>query len=105
MKKYIAVIALGVSLSLAPLAGAQASAAADAGYYVGSGFGSLLYTPIKFASAIFMGVSGGLSLMGTVPAGAEQHSIDFVKLGMSGDWWISPDHLRGERPLQFMQAP
>jgi len=69
----------------------------------GSGFGSLLYTPIKFASALILGITGGLSLIGTVPTGSEKNSIDIVKLGMSGDWWVSPDHVRGTTPLKFME--
>ncbi|MEE9424722.1 MAG: hypothetical protein V3V18_07050 [Methylococcales bacterium] len=68
----------------------------------GSGFGSLLYTPIKFASALILGITGGLSLIGTVPTGSEKNSIDIVKLGISGDWWVSPDHVRGTTPLKFM---
>ncbi|MEE9412038.1 MAG: hypothetical protein V3V22_03190, partial [Methylococcales bacterium] len=93
--KLIALLALTCSLTLAPFSASQAVEASEAGYIVGSGFSSLIYTPIKFASALILGIPGGLSLMGTVPAGAEKHSIDIVKLGMSGDWWISPDHLRG----------
>ncbi len=69
----------------------------------GSGFSSLIYTPMKFVSALLMGIGGGLSLIGTVPTGTEKNSIDIVKLGMSGDWWITPDHIRGTSPFNFIK--
>lgn len=90
---------------ITPLTEARAEGAADIGYAIGSGFGTLIYTPLKLASALFMGVTGGISLMGTVLAGAEQQSIDFVKLGMSGDWWVAPEHVRGTRAFHFMETP
>ncbi len=62
----------------------------------------MIYTPIKFASALLLGITGGLSLMGTIPAGVEQKSIDIVKTGVSGDWWVSPEHLRGTRRFRFI---
>lgn len=105
MKKIFAILTLCLSLMIVPLTEVRAEGAADIGYAVGSGFGTLIYTPLKLASAVFMGVTGGISLMGTVLAGAEQHSIDFVKLGMSGDWWVAPDHLSGDRQFHFMEAP
>ncbi|MEE9424721.1 MAG: hypothetical protein V3V18_07045 [Methylococcales bacterium] len=75
--------------------------ASEIGYIAGSGFSSLIYTPLKFASALALGIPGALSLLGTVPANAEEQSIKIVKFGLSGDWWISPDHLSGTRPLRF----
>jgi hypothetical protein len=128
MKKYnklIILLSLACSLTLASIGASQAaieviedkqqpaevskasddSAVADYLAIAGSGFSSLLYTPIKFASALILGITGGLSLIGTVPTGSEKNSIDIVKLGISGDWWVSPDHLRGTTPFNFMQSP
>jgi len=105
MKKNFAILTLSLFLMITPLTEARAEGAADIGYAIGSGFGTLIYTPLKLASAVFMGFTGGISLMGTVLAGAEQQSIDFVKLGMSGDWWVAPKHLRGDEQFHFMEAP
>ncbi|MEE9346065.1 MAG: hypothetical protein V3U88_10715 [Methylococcales bacterium] len=99
--KLIVLLALICSLTLAPINASQAMEASEIGYIAGSSIGSLIYTPIKFASALMLGIPGGLSLMGTAPVGAEKHSIDIVKLAMSGDWWISPDHFRGTKPFRF----
>ena len=99
--KIIILFFLTCSLTLAPIRTSQAMEASDIGYIVGSGFSSLIYTPIKFASALALGIPGALSLLGTVPTNTEEQSINIVKLGLSGDWWISPDHLRGTRSFRF----
>ncbi|GEM_PF-3201211 len=94
-----------LALILMPLNKGLAASASEVGYIAGSGFTSLIYTPIKFASALFLGIIGGLSLLGTVPAGVQDHSAAIVKTGYSGDWWISPSHLRGERPFIPIELP
>lgn len=100
--KIFLLVTLASSLTLAPINSSHAVEASEVGYMAGSGFGSLIYTPIKFASALVIGIVGGLSLMGTVPADAQHHSVNIVKAGWSGDWWITPDHLRGEQSFEFM---
>ncbi len=105
LKKIVFSSLLISSLSVAPLTATQASGVEEAGYITGSVFSSLLYSPIKLASAAILGVTGGLSLMGTVPTETEEHSVNIVKLGMSGDWWVSPEHLRGNDSLRFMEEP
>ena len=94
LNKRFVIFIFSCSLILSPFSISHAQAESNAGYIAGSGFSSLIYTPIKIASALLLGITGGLSLMGTIPAGAEQKSIDIVKTGMSGDWWISPEHLQ-----------
>lgn len=102
-KKHLILWLLCGTLTLSPIAISQARAETGVGYVAGSAFSSLIYTPIKFASALIMGIGGGLSLMGTIPAGAEQESIKIVKTGMSGDWWVSPEHLSGRRQFKFIE--
>lgn len=104
MKKYnrlLAALGLSIILTLLPLKASYASDVSNAGYIAGSGFSSLLYTPIKGAYALLMGVTGGLSLMATIPANKPSISLDLVNIGIGGDWWVSPNHLRGKVPLKF----
>ncbi len=100
-KRYLTIFGLICALFFTPINASHASDGSNIGYMVGSGFSSLLYTPIKGAYAIVMGVTGGLSLMATLPASRSDISLDLVNLGFGGDWWVSPDHLRGKRPLHF----
>lgn len=101
IKEFITAVAFIFTLTFTPTNTAHAADAAEIGYIVGSGFTSLIYTPIKGAYALLMGVTGGLSLMATLPANKHDISIDLVNLGIGGDWWVSPDHLRGVRNLHF----
>jgi len=72
------------------------------GWWVGAGFSSLLYTPVKTAFALIMGITGGLSMMGTVPSGDTYVSTQIIKWGIYGDWIIRPDHLQGYSPVKFV---
>ncbi|MCK5829197.1 MAG: hypothetical protein KAH20_02740 [Methylococcales bacterium] len=100
---FFTVLGLIFILFFAPLKTSHANenSGTDYGYIAGSGFTSLIYTPLKGAYALLMGVTGGLSLMATMPANKSDISLDLVNLGIGGDWWVSPDHLRGNRPLHF----
>ncbi len=76
--------------------------AADVSGWVGAGICSLIYTPVKTAFALLMGITGGLSMIATVPAGDTSASAQIVKWGMYGDWLIRPDHLYGQNPVRFV---
>jgi hypothetical protein len=76
--------------------------AADVPGWIGAGFCSLIYTPMKTAFALLMGITGGLSMIATVPAGDTSASAQIVKWGMYGDWLIRPDHLYGQSPVRFV---
>jgi hypothetical protein len=101
MRKFriLSVLPLLVLLVLSPV---QKSHASDGGAWVGAGFCSLLYTPIKTAFALLMGITGGLSMIATVPAGDTEASAQIVRWGIYGDWLIRPDHLRGQSPVVFV---
>jgi len=72
--KILAPFVLTCLLTLAPLCTSQAMENSEIGYIAGSGFSSLIYTPLKFASALALRIPGALSLLGTVPANAEEQS-------------------------------
>ncbi|MEE9396949.1 MAG: hypothetical protein V3V31_08040 [Methylococcales bacterium] len=101
LKEFIPIVILTLTLILTPINVSHAVETSEMGYIAGSGFTSLIYTPIKGAFALLLGVTGGLSLMATVPANKSDISIELVNLGFGGDWWVSPDHLRGKRDLKF----
>ena len=100
-KRIMTVFFLSIVLTFLPV---QKSYANDnqVGWWIGAGFTSLLYTPVKTAFALLMGITGGLSMMGTVPSGDADVSTQIVKWGMYGDWIIRPDHLQGYSPVQFV---
>ncbi|MGH8475992.1 MAG: hypothetical protein ACRER2_09510 [Methylococcales bacterium] len=101
MKKIniLLISCLSLVLVLSPV---NESQAANAGEWVGAGLCSLIYTPIKTAFAVLMGVTGGLSLIATVPAGDTNASSQIVEWGMHGDWLIRPDHLNGRSDIKFV---
>lgn len=100
-KRIMTVFFLSIVLTFLPV---QKSYANDnqVGWWIGAGFTSLLYTPVKTAFALLMGITGGLSMIGTVPSGDANVSTQIVKWGMYGDWIIRPDHLQGYSPVQFV---
>ena len=100
-KRIMTAFFLSILLTFLPV---QKSYANDnqVGWWIGAGFTSLLYTPVKTAFALLMGITGGLSMMGTVPSGDADVSTQIVKWGMYGDWIIRPDHLQGYSPVQFV---
>ncbi len=100
-KRILTVFILSVFLLFIPVQKSYADTE-QVGWWVGAGFTSLLYTPVKTAFALLMGITGGLSMMGTVPSGDTQVSTQIVKWGMYGDWIIRPDHLQGKSPVKFV---
>ncbi len=101
IKRIITVFFLSSILMITPVQKSYANND-QIGLWTGAGFCSLLYTPVKTAFALLMGITGGLSMMGTVPSGDTNVSIQMVKWGMYGDWIIRPDHLQGYSPVKFV---
>jgi len=100
-KKIIKACFLSTLLMFTPVQKSYANSD-QVGWWIGAGFTSLLYTPVKTAFALLMGITGGLSMMGTVPSGDAEVSEQIVKWGMYGDWIIRPDHLQGYSPVNFV---
>jgi hypothetical protein len=100
-KKIITACFLSTLLMFIPVQKSYANSD-QVGWWIGAGFTSLLYTPVKTAFALLMGITGGLSMMGTVPSGDTEVSEQIVKWGMYGDWIIRPDHLQGYNPVNFV---
>ncbi|MGB0911173.1 MAG: hypothetical protein ACPGYT_12490 [Nitrospirales bacterium] len=76
------------------------SSSESLGSHVASGALSILYTPAKLVYAGLGGVFGGLAYILT--AGDERAADSIWTGSLQGDFYITPAHLRGDTPLQFM---
>lgn len=69
------------------------------GLQVASGALSILYTPMKVIYAGLGGIIGGLAYVVTAGNGRVAQNIWDVSL--AGDYWVTPAHLEGNKPLHF----
>ena len=94
-------LALLIAVAFAPgVSRAGDSTASEAGFGVGAVFCSLIYGPTKLVYAtlglVFGGLAWGLS-------GGDQDVLDAVMIpAVRGDYVVTPSHLRGDRPLEFI---
>lgn len=72
----------------------------EAGLGVAAGLISLFYAPAKVLYAAGGGLVAGLAYV--VSAGDEQVTDPILTPALRGDYVITPAHLRGERPLEFI---
>ena len=72
----------------------------EAGLGVAAGLISLLYAPAKVLYAAGGGLVAGLAYV--VSAGDQQIVDPILTPALRGDYVITPAHLRGERPLEFI---
>jgi hypothetical protein len=84
---------------------ASPAAAADweeIGMWTGAGAASLIYTPLKLASCVVLGVGGGLSYAVTIPMDNTDLSQEIMQWGWAGDWMIRPEHLTMDETPEFI---
>lgn len=87
----------------APAASSESSeggSASSAGMGAAAGLSTLLYLPLKAAFAIGGGVVGGLAY--AFSGGNENAAKSIWTTSMYGTYIITPDHLRGDRPIRFL---
>jgi hypothetical protein len=72
----------------------------SAGMQVAAGFSTLLYFPLKAVFAIAGGIVGGLTYAFT--GGDENAAKRVWTTSMYGTYIITPDHLRGDKPVRFL---
>ncbi|MCC6968313.1 MAG: hypothetical protein IT391_18805 [Nitrospira sp.] len=87
------------SSSNVPVSSSDASAS-GVGMQVGSFLASLIYSPLKLAFAIGGGVVGGLAY--GFSGGSEQTAKNIWVPSMYGTYIITPDHLKGDKPIRFL---
>ena len=90
-------IALGIALGASP---PPASAAGDAPWRIGAVIATSLYMPAKVLYAATGVMAGGI---GWGLSGVSREALDLVMgPAVHGDYRITPEHLRGERQLEFL---
>ena len=79
---------------------AEGGSASSAGMGAAAGVSTLLYLPLKAAFAIGGGIVGGLAY--AFSGGNENAAKSIWTTSMYGTYIITPDHLRGDRPIRFL---
>jgi hypothetical protein len=99
------VLAAAVAASLALGAGAARAEEerqpvdSEAGIGVAAGLVSLVYTPAKVLYALGGGVAAGMAYLAS--AGDQSVTEPILTPSLRGDYVVTPEHLRGERSLEF----
>ena len=100
------------TVTMAPSAWSQESAAprssesteggtaSSAGMGAASAVATILYFPFKAVFAIGGGIVGGLAY--AFSGGNEQAAKSIWDTSLRGTYYISPDHLQGNRPIRFL---
>jgi len=74
--------------------------ASSAGMGAAAAVATILYFPFKAAFAIGGGIVGGLAY--AFSGGNEQAAKSIWDTSLRGTYYISPDHLQGNRPIRFL---
>jgi hypothetical protein len=104
--KSMMVIALTLALIVPSTAswadaGAHESTPAQIGSGVGSVVGSAVYFPFKASFCILGGLGSGVTLIAAGPQAANK----VASASCRGTWAITPDMVKGERPVKFVGDP
>ncbi|MCS6319072.1 MAG: hypothetical protein H8K05_15115 [Nitrospira sp.] len=79
---------------------ANDASASGVGVQVGSALATIVYFPLKLAFAIGGGVVGGLAY--GFSGFSEQTAKNIWVPSMYGTYVITPDHLKGDKPIRFL---
>lgn len=97
-------------LAFVPLVSAQSkeeggaeSTGSQAGMGVASFFVNLVYMPTKVAYAILGGIVGGFAY--GLTGGDDKVAKKVWDTSLRGTYVITPDHLRGDKPVRFLGVP
>lgn len=93
----VCVLALGGAPSAAL---ADDGTAEEAGWGIASALGSLVYGPAKVVYAVGGTVVGGFAWL--FSAGDMDVAVPIWKRSVRGDYVLTPQHVRGERPIEFI---
>ncbi len=84
----------------APSTTSEGGSSSSAGMQAAAGLSNLLYFPAKAVFAICGGIVGGLTY---VFSGLDENAAKPVWItSMYGTYIITPDHLRGDKPIRFL---
>jgi hypothetical protein len=80
--------------------GTEGGTPSSAGMQAAAAVSTILYFPLKAAFAIGGGIVGGLAY--AFSGGNEQAAKSIWDTSLRGTYYISPDHLQGNRPIRFL---
>jgi hypothetical protein len=89
-----------LALTLAPATSRAEDVGNEAGWGAAAALSSLLYAPVKLVYAMGGGLTAGLAWV--FSAGDSDVVNPIIDASLRGDYVITPDHLRGERPVEFI---
>ena len=89
--------ALSAAVMMQP---APAVAESNGAWWIPAVGASLLYTPIKVLTAVTGSILGAGAWL--VLGGDDDAVEDIIIPSVRGDYWVEPDHLRGESHLDYM---
>ena len=89
-------IAVGIALGASP----PAHAADDTPWRIGAVIATSLYMPAKVLYAATGVLAGGIGW--GLSGGSREAMAAVMGPAVQGDYRITPEHLRGERPLEFV---
>lgn len=100
LKQHVFGLVLVAALALTPVAASADSTRNEVLYGSGSALASLLYAPAKLVYAAGGSVVAGLAFLWS--AGDRDVVRPILDAALRGDYVITPDHLRGERGVEFV---
>ena len=89
--------------SSTPTADASTGTPSGVGMQAASAVATILYFPFKAAFAIGGGIVGGLAY--AFSGGSEQTAKNIWVPSIYGTYIITPDHLKGDKPVRFLGVP
>lgn len=94
-------LAAAIALAASPVRADEAKQPidSDAGVGIAAGLASLVYTPAKVLYALGGGVAAGMAYLAS--AGDQDVAAPILTPSVRGDYVVTPEHLRGERSLEF----
>lgn len=98
------VLALALSFVLAaPARAEEVSEEEGVGYGIGAALASVLYGPAKVVYAGVGSLVGGMAW--AVTGGDTEVSTPIFESALYGDYVVTPEHLKGDRVLEFVGRP
>lgn len=82
---------------------AAPASASEAGWRIGSAVSSAVYAPAKAFYAATGLLVGGIGW--GISGGNREVAQSLIDPAVRGDYWVTPEHLRGERRLEFVGRP
>jgi len=90
----------GSDASNGPSGGSNVVVASGAGESAAAAICSIFYAPLKIAYAAGGSIVAGL---GYVVSGGDKQVVDpILNAAVRGDYWLTPEQIRGERPIEFV---